>query len=67
MGIHHEVGEKVRNAIQDIGGTMTEDPAPEPSIKPILDAKNRTRKKLPSKSKENDTITDISPQDTLWE
>ena len=67
MGVHHEVGKKVRNAIQDIGGTMPEDLAPEPSIKPILDAKNRKRKKLPSKSNQNDTITDVSPQDTLWE
>jgi len=67
MGVHHEVGKKVRNAIQDIGGTMPEDLAPEPSIKPILDAKNRKRKKLPSKSNQNDTIIDISPQDTLWE
>ena len=46
---------------------MQEDLAPEPSIKPLLDAKNRKQKKLPSKSNQDDTITDISPQDTLWE
>jgi DNA-damage-inducible protein D len=67
MGVHHEVGEKVRKAIQDIGGTMPENLAPEPSIKPLLDTKNRKRKKLPSKSNQDDTITGISPQDTLWE
>ncbi len=67
MEVHHEVGQKVRNAIKDIGGTMPEDLAPEPSLKPLLDAKNRKRKKLPSKSNQDDTITDITPQDTLWE
>lgn len=67
MGVHHEVGKKVRKAIQDIGGTMPENLAPEPSIKPLLDTKNRKRKKLPSNSNQDDTITGISPQDTLWE
>jgi DNA-damage-inducible protein D len=67
MDVHHEVGKKVRKAIDDIGGTMPEELAPEPSIKPLLDAKNRKRKKLPSKSNKDDTITGTSPQDTLWE
>ncbi len=67
MDVHHEVGTKVRKAIKDIGGTMPEDLASEPSIKPLLDAKNRKRKKLPSQSNQDDTITGISPQDTLWE
>jgi DNA-damage-inducible protein D len=67
MGVHHEVGKKVRNAIQDIGGTMPENLAPEPSIKPIFCVQNRKRKKLPSKSNHNNAITDVSPQDTLWE
>ncbi len=67
MDVHHEVGKKVRNAIEDIGGTMPEDLAPEPSIKPILDAKHRKKKKLQSQTNENGTITGISPQDTLWE
>jgi len=39
---------------------------PEPSIKPLLDAKNRKRKKLTSQSNQDDTITGTSPQDTLW-
>jgi hypothetical protein len=67
MDVHHEVGKKVRKAIKDIGGTMPEDLAPEPSIKRLLDAKNRKRKTLPSKSNQDDTITGASPQDTLWE
>jgi DNA-damage-inducible protein D len=67
MGVHHEVGEKVRNAIQDIGGTMPEDLAPATSIKPLLDAKHRKLKKLPSQNDQDDTITGTPPQDTLWE
>jgi DNA-damage-inducible protein D len=63
MEVHHEVGKKVRKAIEDIGGTMPEDLASEPSIKPLLDAKNRKRKKLRSKTNEGDT----SPKDSLWE
>src|SRR5713101_7294674 len=67
MDVHREVGKKVRNAIQDIGGTMPEDLAPEPSIKPILDAKNRKRKKLHAPTKEDDIATGTSHHDTLWE
>jgi DNA-damage-inducible protein D len=66
MEVHHEVGKKVRKAIEDIGGTMPEDLAPEPSIKPLLDAKHRKRKKLHPQTNE-DHITGTSPQDTLWE
>ncbi len=67
MDMHHEVGEKVRKAIEDIGGTMPENLAPEPSIKPLLTAKHRKRKKLPAQPNQDDTITGTSPQDTLWE
>lgn len=63
MEVHHEVGKKVRKAIEDIGGTMPEDLAPEPSIKPLLNAKHRTQKKLHSQANEENA----SPQDTLWE
>jgi hypothetical protein len=63
MGVHHEVGKKVRKAIEDIGGTMPEDLAPEPSIKPLLNAKHQTQKKLHSQANEENA----SPQDTLWE
>ena len=63
MEVHHEVGKKVRKAIEDIGGTMPEDLAPEPSIKPLLDAQHRKQKKLHSQANEENT----SPQDTLWE
>jgi len=63
MQAHHEVGNKVRKAIEDIGGTMPEDLAPESSIKPLLDAKNRKQKKLRAKTNEDDA----TPQDMLWE
>jgi hypothetical protein len=52
---------------KDIGGTMPEDLAPEPSIKPLLGAKNRRKKKVLSQTHEDDTITGTSPQDMLWE
>ena len=45
---------------------MPEDLVPEPSIKPLLDERNRKRKKLRPKTNDDDTIV-ISPQDTLWE
>jgi DNA-damage-inducible protein D len=61
MDVHHEVGKKVK----DIGGTMPEDLAPEPSIKPLLDAKHRKKKKLPSQMNEDDKYT--SSPNTLWE
>ena len=36
IATHHEVGSKVRKAIEDIGGTMPEDlPTPDKSIKRI--------------------------------
>jgi DNA-damage-inducible protein D len=66
MEVHNEIGKKVRKAIEDIGGTMPEDLAPEPSLKPLLDAKHRKQKKLRSKTNKDDT-TGISPQDALWE
>ena len=45
INTHHEVGRKVRAAIEDIGGTMPENLAPEPSIKPLLQQRKRARKK----------------------
>lgn len=63
---HHEVGKKVRKAIEDIGGTMPEDLPAEPSLKPLLDAKRRKQKKeLTSKEKQNPDFGPSS-QDTLW-
>ncbi len=67
MEVHHEVGKKVRKAIEDIGGTMPEDLAPEPSIKPLLNAKHRKRKKLQPEADQNKISTGTPPQDTLWE
>jgi len=61
---HHEVGKTVRKAIEEIGGTMPENLAPEPSLKPLLDAKRRKRKKLPPKT--NEEAAGTPPQDKLW-
>jgi len=47
---HYNVGKKVRETIQDLGGTMPEDlPAPQKSIKQI----EKGQKKLPSKKKKD--------------
>lgn len=54
MTVHHEVGQKVRKAIADIGGTMPEDLPPEPSIKPLLEERRRKRgKQLRSKEQQD--------------
>jgi len=45
MDTHHEVGQTVRRAIEEIGGTMPEDLSPEHSIKPVIEARRRNRKK----------------------
>ncbi|NWJ95339.1 MAG: DNA damage-inducible protein D [Chloroflexi bacterium] len=42
---HRQVGQKVRKAIEDIGGDMPETLPAEPSIKPLLDEKKKKRKK----------------------
>ena len=59
---HHEVGKTVRKAIEEIGGTMPEELAPESSLKSLLSAKRRKQKKLPPQTNEEDS----SKQDTLW-
>jgi DNA-damage-inducible protein D len=46
IATHHEVGQKVRAAIEEIGGTMPEELPAEPSIKPLLNEKRRRHKKL---------------------
>jgi len=43
---HHEVGQTVRKAIEETGVRMPEDLPAEPSIKPLLTAKRRGRKKV---------------------
>jgi DNA-damage-inducible protein D len=42
---HRQVGETVRKAIEEIGGTMPEELPAEPSIKPLLEQKKRKKKK----------------------
>ena len=43
---HHSVGQTVRKAIEEIGGTMPEELPAEPTIKPLLAEKKRKQKKL---------------------
>lgn len=62
ISTHHEVGKKVREAIEEIGGTMPEDLPPEPSIKPLLAEKRRQRKRLASRG--STALLDIPAQDT---
>lgn len=45
--IHYEVGRKVRETIEELGGTMPEDlPAPEQSIKQIESASRKREKQI---------------------
>ena len=44
INAHHEIGEEIRGLIEKIGGTMPEDLPAEPSIRPLLSHKRRTRK-----------------------
>ena len=46
MDTHAQVGQTVRRAIEEIGGQMPEDLPAEPTIKPLLEAHRRQRKKL---------------------
>jgi DNA-damage-inducible protein D len=55
---HFEVGKKVRNAIEDIGGTMPEKLPAEPSIRPLLDEKKRKRKQLEAQRKRLENLQD---------
>lgn len=63
MDVHHEVGKKVRKAIDDIGGTMPEDLKPEPSIKPLLAEQQRKRRKQTQKQVTNTEQPNLFEQD----
>lgn len=43
---HREVGERVRDAIRDLGGTMPEQLPVEPTIKPVIDKEKRKERRL---------------------
>lgn len=68
---HHEVGRKVREAIEEIGGIMPEDLPPEPSIKPLIDEKRRRHKKLQAgagnRGNSSETNPDMATQEELWD
>jgi DNA-damage-inducible protein D len=42
---HHQVGKKIREAIEDLGGPLPEDLPAEPSIKPLIDDRKAARRK----------------------
>jgi DNA-damage-inducible protein D len=65
IATHHEVGQRVREAIQEIGGAMPEDLPTEPSIKPLLAERRRHRKKLQSGSSPGKL--NEAAQQGLWE
>jgi DNA-damage-inducible protein D len=58
---HREVGEKVRKAITDIGGTMPEELPAEPSIKPLITEKRRSRRKLHENKQIKESSVDYDP------
>lgn len=65
MQTHHQVSQTVRKAIEEIGGTMPEDLPAEPSIKPLIEARRRGRKKAP-RVIEADAQSGDAHQDKLW-
>lgn len=65
MQTHHEVGRTVRKAIAEIGGTMPEDLPAEHSLKPLLDARRRSRKKVSHTGAEG-TDSAAPHQGMLW-
>ncbi len=59
MSTHFEVGREIRQTIERIGGRMPEALPTEPSIKPLLDERRRSKKRLKAKAekeKGNDTL-----------
>jgi DNA-damage-inducible protein D len=67
MQTHHEVGHTVRKAIEEIGGTMPEDLPAEHSLKPLLDARRRGRRKRVSPTEMEETAEGARPQQgLLW-
>jgi DNA-damage-inducible protein D len=49
---HHDVGKSVRRAFTDMDATPPEDLPAEPSIKPLLDERQKTRKKVATQKKQ---------------
>jgi DNA-damage-inducible protein D len=59
---HREVGEKVRYAIKDIGGTMPEELPAEPSIKPLITGKRRNRRLLKENKELKEAPAEYDPR-----
>lgn len=60
VGAHYEVGAETRTVIERIGGTMPEELPAEPSIRPVLDQRERqSKKRLPQQ--DGPTLFDALP------
>jgi DNA-damage-inducible protein D len=46
INTHREIGQGVRKTIAEFGGTMPEELAPEPNIKPIIEERQKARRKV---------------------
>lgn len=65
IATHHDVGRKVREASEEIDGSMPEDLPTEPSIKPLLGSRRRRHKELPAASS-HEQIPNGPTQGELW-
>lgn len=60
VGAHYEVGAETRTVIERIGGTMPEELPAEPSIRPVLDQRERQSKKR-LRQQDGPTLFDALP------
>lgn len=67
MDVHHEVGKKVRRAIEDIGGVMPENLRPEPSIKSLLQERRRKQKRIGRKELPGEQQSQMFSEDIIRE
>ncbi len=59
---HYEVGQEIRQTIERIGGRMPETLPPEPSIKPLLNKRRRSRKKLQAKAEKGENNSHVQEE-----
>lgn len=62
VGAHYEVGAETRTVIERIGGTMPEELPAEPSIRPMLNQRDRRSKKQ-LLQQDGPTLFDALPPD----
>lgn len=54
---HYQAGKEIREAIERFGGPKPEDLPPEPSIKPIIDERQKARKKVATQKAQQPQLT----------